>query len=112
MLRVAPVLLLLAASGCSTIVPRSSAMGPEGQTLRVIAAGGGESQMHFRSGGQVVARFGEGSLSGQWSMRDEGLCFQWPQTAVECWPYNGPFPRGRTVTVTSTRGNIVRVTRL
>lgn len=112
MFRVAPVVLLIAVSGCSTLVPRTADIGPSGQTLRVIAAGGGESRMHFRSDGQVTATFDGGSLTGEWNMQDEGLCFRWPQTEVECWPYANGFARGRTVTVTSTRGNTVRVTRL
>jgi hypothetical protein len=112
MLRLAPIVLLLAASGCSTLVPRTVERSPAGQTLRVIAAGGGESRMQFRSDGQVVASFGQSSLTGEWNLQDEGLCFRWPQTEVECWPYDRPFERGRTVTVRSTRGNVVQVTRL
>ena len=100
-------------AGCSTILPRGSeALSPAGQTLRVIAANGSESRMQFRSDGRVVAAFGERSVTGQWNMQDEGLCFRWGSAPVECWPYRRPFERGRTVTVTSTRGNVIQVTRL
>ena len=100
-------------AGCSTILPRGSDnLSPAGQTLRVIAANGAESRMQFRSDGRVIAAFGERSVTGQWTMQDEGLCFRWGSAAVECWPYDRPFERGRTVTVTSTRGNVVQITRL
>lgn len=110
-LAVAGASILLA--GCATILPRDRTnIGPTGQTLRVIAANGAESRMQFRPNGQVVAAFGERSITGQWQMQEEGLCFRWANAPVECWPYARPFERGRTVTVTSTRGNVVRVTRL
>jgi hypothetical protein len=112
MLRLAPFVLLPFLAGCSTILPRSADTGPAGQTLQVIAANGAESRMQFRPDGRVVAAFGDRSVSGEWNMQDEGLCFRWGQAPVECWPYERPFRRGETVTVTSTRGNVVRVTRL
>lgn len=113
MVRLAPLMLLSAAvAGCSTVVPRTADLSPEGQTLRVVAANGSESRMQFRSNGDVVAAFGDRSVTGQWTMQEEGLCFRWGQAAVECWPYTRNFRRGETVTVTSTRGNVVRVTRL
>jgi len=112
MFRLAPIVLLPLVAGCSTLVPRSADMGPTGQTLQVIAANGSESRMQFRPNGQVVAAFGERSVTGEWNLQDEGLCFRWGQAPVECWPYRRPFQRGETVTVTSTRGNVVRVTRL
>lgn len=111
--------LLLAASaavlvsGCASIIPRGSSapMSPAGQTLQVIAAGGSESRMQFRPDGRVVAAFGSQSVTGNWVMEGGNLCFQWGTAPRECWPYRG-FERGRTVTVTSTRGNVVQVTRL
>lgn len=105
--------LLPLVAGCSTVVPRTGAdFSPVGQTLQVIAANGAQSQMQFRSNGQVVAAFGDRSVTGEWNMQEEGLCFRWGSAAVECWPYSRPFRRGETVTLTSTRGNVVRVTRL
>ena len=112
MLRLAPVVLLFATAGCSTIVPRTAERGPAGQTLQVVAANGAVSRMQFRSDGRVVAAFGDSSVSGEWNLQDEGLCFRWGEAPVECWPYSRPFERGRTVSVTSTRGNVVRITRL
>jgi len=112
MYRFAPIVLLPFIAACATLVPRTSAdISPAGQTLRVIAAGG-ESRMQFRPNGQVIAAFGERSFTGQWTLQAEGLCFRWGTAPVECWPYTRPFERGRTVTVTSTRGNVVQVTRL
>jgi hypothetical protein len=79
--------------------------------LQVIAAGG-ESRMQFRPDGRVVAAFGERSVTGSWELEGDNLCFIWGSAPRECWPYRGGFQRGRTVTVTSTRGNVVQVTRL
>lgn len=99
--------------GCSTILPRDrTSVSPAGQTLQVVAANGATSRMQFRPNGQVVAAFGDRSVTGEWNLQQDGLCFRWGNSAVECWPYARPFERGRTVTVTSTRGNTVRVTRL
>ncbi len=111
--RFAPLLLLPVLAACSTLVPRTSAnVSPAGQTLQVVAAGGAASQMQFRSNGQVVASANGRSFTGNWNLQQEGLCFKWGNAPVECWPYNRQFERGRTVTVTSTRGNVVQVTRL
>lgn len=112
MRRIAPFLLLPLVAACSTVVPRTQALSPEGQTLRVIAANGQESRMQFRSDGSVVAAYGDRSFTGRWNMQSEGLCFHWGNAPVECWPYARNFERNRTTTITSTRGNIVQVTRL
>ena len=45
-------------------------------------------------------------------MSGQDLCFNWGSAPRECWPMQGPFVRGRTQTITSTRGNRVQVTRL
>jgi hypothetical protein len=113
MVRLAPLVLLPLIAGCASVVPRTTAnLNPAGQTLQVTAANGAVSRMQFRPNGQVVAAFGERSVTGQWSMQEEGLCFRWGAAAVECWPYSAPFPRGQAVRITSTRGNVVTVTRL
>lgn len=113
MVRLAPLMLLsVAMAGCSTMVPRTAPLSPSGQTLRVVAANGSESRMQFRPNGEVIAAFGQRSITGQWTMQQEGLCFRWGQADLECWPYARNFERGQTVTVTSTRGNVVRVTRM
>jgi hypothetical protein len=113
MYRFAPLALLSVLAACSTVVPRSTAnLNPAGQTLRVMTAGGVQSQMQFRSNGQVVASANGRSFTGNWNVQEDGLCFRWGNAPVECWPYNRQFERGRTTTVTSTRGNVVQVTRL
>ncbi|HEY0114088.1 MAG TPA: hypothetical protein VGB54_00055 [Allosphingosinicella sp.] len=113
MRRFAPVLLLPLIAGCATILPRGQAnLNPAGQTLQVIAANGAESRMQFRPNGEVVAAFGERSIIGTWEREGGDLCFQWGNAARECWPYSRPFERGETITVTSSRGNVVRVTRI
>jgi len=113
MLRFAPLVLLPLVAGCATLVPRTTAdLNPAGQTLQVVAANGAASRMQFRPNGQVIAAFGERSITGEWNLAAEGLCFRWGSAPIECWPYSRPFRRGETVTVTSTRGNTVQVTRL
>jgi hypothetical protein len=112
LLAFAPVALLLA--GCSTLgvgdrQPRN--FSPAGQALRVVAANGAASFMQFRPDGTVTARFNNSEIAGRWALQGSNLCFEWARSARECWPYAGPFPRGRTVSVTSSRGNIVQVTR-
>jgi hypothetical protein len=113
MYRLAPLVLLPLVAACATMVPRTTVdLNPAGQTLRVVAAGGTESQMQFRPNGEVVAAANGRSFTGQWSLQQEGLCFRWGTAPVECWPYSRPFERGRPVTITSTRGNVVQVTRI
>jgi len=100
--------LLLA--GCAT--PRGGAAGDElvGRTLRVRAADGGATILRFRRSGDVRATFNGRTLAGRWRVSDRRLCFFWPRAPRECWPYRAPFERGRTRTLTSDRGNVVRVT--
>jgi len=100
-------------AGCATILPGDrTAYSPVGQTLNVVAANGAASRMTFRQDGVVTATFGSRSINGRWEMSGDDLCFVWGTAPRECWPMEGPFVRGRTQTLTSTRGNVVRVTRL
>ena len=100
-------------AGCATLVPGDrTAFSPVGQTLQVVAANGASSRMSFRQDGIVTASFGSRSINGRWQMSGGDLCFNWGEAPRECWPLQGPFVRGRTQTITSTRGNRVQVTRL
>ena len=100
-------------AGCASIIPGDRTIfSPAGQTLQVVAANGASSRMNFRQDGVVTATFGSRSIDGRWELSGEDLCFNWGDAPRECWPMQGPFVRGRTQTITSTRGNIVRVTRL
>lgn len=118
MLMKRPLLLPLASAAfllaaCESIIPSARTnISPVGQTLQVVAANGQASRMQFRPDGRVIAAFGDRSITGNWQMEDGSLCFQWGSAPRECWPYHEPFARGRTVTVTSSRGNVVSVTRL
>lgn len=111
--RLVPLAALPLLAGCATLglereTPRHS---PAGQALRVVAANGAASFMQFREDGTVAARFNNRQISGRWALQGSNLCFQWPGATPECWPYQHPFIRGRTVAVTSSRGNTVQVTR-
>ena len=86
--------------------------GPEfvGRTLRVEAASGQVTDLSFRGDGTVTARFGNQETRGRWELERRQLCFTWAGSFRECWPYTERFERGETVTLTSSRGNRVRVT--
>ena len=101
--------LATALAGCAT--GRGSDQ-PEfvGRTMDVVAANGQASTLSFRPDGVVVARFGSRETQGRWDLERRALCFTWAQTHRECWPYARRFRPGRTVTLTSDRGNVVTVT--
>lgn len=112
--------LLVLLGGCS-IIPRgdrpsvqamTTPRGAElvGQALRVEAGGGRVSTMRFNGDGTVQAAFGGQQVNGAWTVASSRLCFSWAGTNRECWPYTTSFVRGETVTLTSDRGNVVRVT--
>lgn len=112
LLPVASLSILLA--GCATFGVQDRGMPrftPAGQALRVVAGNGAASFMQFRPDGVVTAQFNNRQIAGRWGLEGQNLCFQWPGAARECWPYYAPFPRGRPINVTSTRGNTVQVTR-
>ena len=100
-------------SGCATVFP-SSRPGSElaGQVLRVETSSGQTSTLHFRRDGAVRASFGNSQVMGRWQVQQQQLCFFWAGAPRECWRYETPFRRGRTESVTSDRGNVVRVTAL
>ena len=106
-----PLLLVAGLAGCVT--PRE---GPRwefvGRPLRVQAASGQVSTLFLRPDGTVEARFGENRLAGTWDFRGGNLCYTWPSAnnLRECWTHNAPFVPGRTETIRSDRGNVVRVT--
>lgn len=117
----AGAMVLAVLGGCSIIPPgrpvARSAAAPSGAdligtTLRVDAGSGRVSTMRFEADGAVEAEFGQQKARGSWVVADGKLCFSWGNTSRECWPYSAPFQRGQTVTLTSDRGNVVRVTRL
>jgi hypothetical protein len=86
--------------------------GPEfaGRSMTVVAANGQASTLRFGRDGGVVAEFGDRETQGRWALERRKLCFTWGGSYRECWPYAQPFERGRTRTITSDRGNVVRVT--
>jgi hypothetical protein len=106
---VASVCLAAALAGCVAGRGRSE---PEfvGRELSVEARNGQVSTLRFRGDGNVMARFGERETEGRWALEDRRLCFTWAGNFRECWPREAPFRRGRTVTITSDRGNVVQVT--
>ncbi|HEY0027019.1 MAG TPA: hypothetical protein VGC35_04045 [Allosphingosinicella sp.] len=104
--------------GACAVIPngeRSADRGPPapefvGRAMTVAAANGQVSTMRFERGGAVTARFGARETAGRWALEGRRLCFTWGGSYRECWPYAQRFERGRTRTITSDRGNVVRVT--
>lgn len=109
--RIAVALCLAAAvAGCATGRPGPQEPEFVGRTLSVEARSGQVTTLRFDRDGIVVARFGEQETQGRWTLQRGELCFTWRQTFRECWPYTERFREDRTVTITSDRGNVVRVT--
>jgi hypothetical protein len=113
-----PVLALLSGSlllgGCATVLPQRAAPGAElvGSTIRMEPARGPATMLSFDRGGVVRAAFGQQVVPGRYEVTNRNLCFHWQGAPRECWPYAQPFQRGQTRTITSDRGNVVRVTLL
>jgi hypothetical protein len=99
--------LVLAACGGGREAPAPEFVG---RSLRVETAGGQVSNLLFRRDGTVTARFEKGETEGRWELERRRLCFTWRGNFRECWPYDEPFRRGRTTSITSDRGNVVKVT--
>lgn len=113
----APFAAALLLGACSVIPggDRDRDYGPPppefvGRQMTVVAANGGVTTLRFERDGDVTARFGERETAGRWELERRRLCFIWGASYRECWPYAQSFERGRTRTVTSDRGNVVRVT--
>ena len=106
-----PLLLLAVVAGCASGRDDRRA-GPEfaGRNMRVETAAGQVSKLSFRRDGRVEARFDGRETKGTWALERRRLCFTWAGSFRECWPYRRPFVVGRTTTITSDRGNVVKVT--
>jgi hypothetical protein len=116
-MRIVPVLACAALlGGCATLGMGGREPGAEliGRSAALITGNGQRSTLTFGQGGRVTAAFARGQSNGRWWVRERQLCFEWAGQAAtrECWPYARPFRTGQTRTVTSTRGNVVRVTLL
>ena len=112
---IASAALLSACSAIPSAAPESMPVMAPGAELinnhvRVETANGQTSMLHFTPDGTVHAQFGERQATGNWVTANGQICFSWAGTSRECWPYQGPFVPGETVTLTSDRGNVVRVT--
>jgi len=106
--RLLPLAAVAALAGCVT--PRGEPM-PEfvGRPLSVQAPSG-VSTLLLHPDGTVEARFNGRTTAGRWDFRGGNICYTWGGTYRECWPHGAPFRRGRTDTIRSDRGNVVRVT--
>jgi hypothetical protein len=104
-----PAILVIGVAGCVT--PREGRRWEfVGRPIHVQAASGQVSTLFLRPDGSVEARFGEQRTAGRWDFTNGNLCYTWGGSFRECWPHTAPFVPGRTETVRSDRGNVVRVT--
>ena len=115
--RAAPLAAAFLLGACSVIPggDRGSDRGPPapefvGRQMSVVASNGQTTTLRFAGDGRVTARFNERETAGRWALERGRLCFTWGASYRECWPYTQRFERGRTRTITSDRGNVVRVT--
>jgi hypothetical protein len=106
------LLPLAAAAALAACVGPREGRGPEfvGRPLRVEAANGAVSSLFLHPDGTVEARYNGKTTAGRWDFRDGMLCYTWSGTYRECWPHSAPFAPGRTETIRSDRGNVVKVT--
>jgi hypothetical protein len=111
-LRLPIATLLLLSAACATTPISSVDAGPVGQSLRVEAEGAPPIIVDFRTGGVVVAKVASQEAMGRWSAEASGICLEFPRQAKECWPLDTSVEPGRTVTLTSDRGTVAKVTRV
>ena len=102
----------LLVGGCASIMGDGRRLGSElvDRRVRLEPARGQASTLHFNRDGTVRSVFGQREASGRWAVRNKQLCFTWAGSFRECWPYVVPLQPGQTRTITSDRGNVVKVT--
>jgi hypothetical protein len=98
--------------GCATMSGPRPGSELAGRSARLVPAQGQTSTLYFSRDGTVRSTFGQRSATGRWWVRKRRLCFLWAGNFRECWPYAQPLQPGRTATIRSDRGNLVRVTLL
>ena len=106
-------------TGCATVGlggPNRDRLGSElvGRSARVVTAKRQSSTLRFEKRGRITASFGRNEAKGRWFVPQSKLCFVWGgrEYTRECWPYVSRFRVGQTRTLTSDRGNVVKVTLL
>jgi hypothetical protein len=104
-----PLLATAALAGCVT--PREGRL-PEfvGRPLAVQAANGQVTTLMLFPDGRVEARFDGKTRAAHWDFADGNLCYRWTETYRECWRHTQPFRSGRTETIRSDHGHVVKVT--
>ena len=79
------------------------------------ATQGAVNILHFMPDGMVSSQLADSpgeAVEGRWWFANNQLCFSWPTRGQECWAYPAALQRGQTTTLTSDRGQSVRVTML
>ena len=84
----------------------------EGRTVDIVTQDGLENRVNFQPGGEMEILIDESGpvIDGVWGYRGEDtICVSFAPRGEECWPYE-PMAVGETQTVTSNRGQSLRVT--
>lgn len=70
------------------------------------------NRVHFYPDGviHIVPEDGSAAIPGTYAVQNNQLCLTWQPRGTECWPYERAFVEGQTVTLTSNRGQMARVT--
>lgn len=72
------------------------------------------NRVHFYPNGviHIVPESGDVAIPGTYEVANNQLCLNWAPRGIECWPYTRAFQMNETVTLTSDRGQMARVTML
>lgn len=81
-----------------------------GRSMTVVDASGATHTIHYDAENVVRAVAGDQTATGRWEVADGQLCFEFPGEARDCWPWDGDFPTGQAVPVTSPKGDAYIIT--
>ena len=85
----------------------------DGTVIRAASVDGSVvNRVHFYPDGaiRIVPEDGQSALPGTYTVQGEQLCLHWQPRGSECWPYARAFQPGETVSLTSNRGQTLRIT--
>lgn len=86
-----------------------------GRTIRSVDAQGQAYVHHLARDGKVHTLAGPHPLAGHWFVTGSELCFQWvftPTRPEDCWRFDQPPMKGRSVVTRNRLGASVRATLL
>ena len=81
-----------------------------GRHMVVVDAEGQTHTIHYEADGVARAAMGDNETVGRWEIANGQLCFEFSGQPRDCWPWDGNFPTGQAVPVTSPRGEAFIIT--